>query len=123
MGGSLGTLYDYADFPVPFFYVHFVFCITGFYLILFSYAMAIECAGESIWVGYLLVIVNTAFVVGLRHIGRKFADPYGNDIEDLPIISTITATLRGSKRILQAMDLATVDAELEELMAMENKKS
>jgi hypothetical protein len=115
--GALGTLYDYADFPVPFFYVHFVYCITGTYLTLFSYSMALECAGENILVGYVLVIVNTAFVVGLRHIGRKFADPYGNDIEDYPVLLCMAGTLRGSRGILQAVTPGTVDAAMEERMA------
>merc|ERR1712185_710236 len=96
--------------------IHVVFCSTSFYLLLFSYAMALECA-EQMWIGYYLIILKSSFVVGLRHIGRKFADPYGNDVEDYAVLSSVTGTLKGSRQILEAIDLGAVDAAMEEWMA------
>jgi hypothetical protein len=40
--GALGSLYDYKDQPVPFFYVHLLYLISAIYLPLFAYANALQ---------------------------------------------------------------------------------
>lgn len=114
--GVLGTLFDYADFPVPFFYIHLVWLLTDLYLLIFAYAMALQYKGKDMWTGYFPVVMNMIFVIGLRHIGVKFADPYGNDIEDLPVMSFVMGVLNNSRKILEAIDVGAVDAAMEEDM-------
>jgi len=39
---SLGALYDYSAQPIPFFYVHLITVISGIYLPLFAYGVAVD---------------------------------------------------------------------------------
>merc|ERR1719161_947051 len=102
--GCLGTLWDFADFPVPFFWVHFVHLLTVIYLPLFAYMTATKYTppaggayGERTVLGFVLVVMNATFVLGLTYIGRSFADPFGTELEDLSVLSFVSSTLRGSR--------------------------
>jgi len=43
---ALGSLYDYAGQPIPFFYVHLITVISGIYLPLFVYGVAVDVSAD-----------------------------------------------------------------------------
>jgi len=115
---SLSKLYNFADQPIPFFYIHFVCLVSTLYLPLFSlfciHAISLqildteeESKGRSyehaMDVGMCFIMfLQSSFVIGLRAIGRKLSGPFGDDYEDLSVMSHITYTWKHSSRILVA---------------------
>lgn len=107
--GTFGALYDYADQPIGFFYVHFVCFLSALYLPLFTIQVALE-AGTKLedlyWVkdvlSGLLVLLQAVYVLGLRYIADSLSDPYGDDLEDLSILEYINGTWLYSRRMLEA---------------------
>jgi predicted membrane chloride channel (bestrophin family) len=89
---KLAVLYNSHDQPVPFFYVHFVCILSVYYLPLFAVKTALNAGlkGEASWVSeivsFLIVMLQLIFVIGLRVLGSKLANPYGSDNEDLSVI-------------------------------------
>jgi predicted membrane chloride channel (bestrophin family) len=102
--GSVSTLYDYADQPVSFFYVHFIMLLSSLYLPLFAVSIASGAVESELWladaVSGLIVFLQALFVVGLRILGQKLADPYGGDLEDLSVMHYVNDACRTSQRIL-----------------------
>ena len=41
----------------------------------------------------VIVFLQCIFVVGLRSLGTKMIDPYGDDLEDLSVINYVEGTL------------------------------
>ncbi len=105
---AFGQLFNAADLPIPFFYVHFVCLLSAFYLPLFAISGAYNAGtgNEVHWtadvVSGLVVILNSIFVIGLRILGQKMSDPYGDDLIDLSVIFYCTFTWRMSNRVLNA---------------------
>jgi hypothetical protein len=113
----LSQLYNYADQPIPFFYIHFIYLVSTLYLPLFS----LFCINETI-LNYknvksgalydfaldmgisFIILFQVTFVVGLRAIGRKLSDPFGSDYEDLSVMSHINYAWKDSSRIIEATD-------------------
>ena len=52
-------------------------------------------------------------VVGLRLLGQKMIDPYGNDYEDLSVITFVTTCLDISRICLSSHDQGPVNKDLE----------
>jgi len=50
----------------------------------------------------LIVFLQAIFVVGLRVLGQKMIDPYGDDVEDFSVITYISTTLENCRIILLA---------------------
>lgn len=48
----------------------------------------------------MLIILNCAFFIGLRDIGKFLADPYGDDLHDLSVLTYILGTINGTRRLL-----------------------
>ena len=69
------------------------------YLPLFALDNAMASGwGDTIDVGVEIVnlvtiLLQCAFVIGLRLLGQKMVDPYGDDYEDLGVITYVEATL------------------------------
>lgn len=86
---KMGQLYNAKDLPIPFFYVHFCCLLTTLYLPLFAITSAIEAGtGDDIhWsagvIKGLVVLLQAIFVIGLRVLGQRMSDPYGDDYIDL----------------------------------------
>ena len=105
---AFGQLFNAADLPIPFFYVHFVCLLSAFYLPLFAISGAYNAGtGNDVhWtadvVAGLVVVLNSIFVIGLRILGQKMSDPYGDDLIDLSVIFYCTFTWRMSNRVLNA---------------------
>jgi len=97
---SMDNLYNYCDQPPHFFYIHFLVLLSALYLPLFAIDMGYNAGwGEEVFVGLdilngVIVFLQCLFVVGLRALGNKMIDPYGNDFEDLSVISYIESTAK-----------------------------
>jgi predicted membrane chloride channel (bestrophin family) len=111
---QLGTLADFAAQPIPFFYVHLITIISGIYLPLFAYGVAIDVdipqgreeppapfqiLSSAITAGASVAAVCLS-IIGLQEVGNKLGDPFGNDLVDLPVMSFLTSTLASTRRIV-----------------------
>jgi predicted membrane chloride channel (bestrophin family) len=118
--GNVDTLYDYCDQPIHFFYIHFLCLLSALYLPLFAVDNAYGAGvGEEVhWtldlVALLIVLLQSIFVIGLRLLGQKMIDPYGDDLEDLSVMYYVKSTWQRSNRILVAQLPGPVSPELEE---------
>ena len=50
----------------------------------------------------LVVFLQAIFVIGLRILGQKISDPYGDDLVDLSVIHYVNFTWTQSNRILKS---------------------
>jgi len=50
----------------------------------------------------VIVFLQCIFVVGLRSLGTKMIDPYGDDLEDLSVILYVEATLEICDTIMKS---------------------
>jgi len=118
--GAMDSLFDFTDQPIHFFYIHFLSLLTFFYLPVFSIsnAYAAGTAEETHWSTDLLsgviVIVQSIFVIGLRLLGQKMVDPYGDDLEDLSVLHYVRETWKMSNRSLSTTYPAVAAPEVEE---------
>ena len=102
---SITALYEYADQPIPFIYIHMVNLTVVLYLPLFAccVATAIPQASASDEVlGALIVLTTVVIIVGIRLVGDAILDPFGPEIEDLSVLRNVTFTLTASRRIYLA---------------------
>ena len=90
---------DYTDQPPHFFYIHFLCFLSLLYLPLFAIDTAYSAGwGDESFIGIdlasgVIVFLQCIFVVGLRSLGTKMIDPFGDDYEDLSVILYVEATL------------------------------
>lgn len=113
---AMDGMYDYTDQPPHFFYIHFLVLLSALYLPLF----AIENAYAAGWgpeanigldiLNGIIVLLQCIFVVGLRSLGQKMIDPYGDDCEDLSVILYVEATLEICGIIVNSNQPATKTA-------------
>ena len=103
---QMDNLFDYQDQPVHFFYIHFLCLLSAVYLPLFAADNAFG-AGTGYNVHWtwdvlsgMVVLVQAIFVIGLRLLGQKMSDPYGDDLEDLSVMHYVTEAWRKSNQIL-----------------------
>ena len=119
---SIGQLYNAKDLPIPFFYVHFICLLTTLYLPLFAVTSAIEAGtGEDIrWsagvIKGLVVLLQAVFVIGLRVLGQKMSDPYGDDLIDLSVMHYVNFTWTHSQRILKSHFPEEASASVEHML-------
>ena len=96
---SMDGIYDYCDQPPHFFYIHFLCFLSAFYLPLFAVDSAYVAGfGENSDLGFqaymaVVVLLQCIFVTGLRLLGQKMLDPYGDDSEDLSVTTYVETTL------------------------------
>ena len=50
----------------------------------------------------IIVFLQCIFVAGLRSLGTKMIDPYGDDLEDLSVINYVEGTLEISRTIMRS---------------------
>ena len=99
---------DYTDQPPHFFYIHFLCFLSLLYLPLFAIDTAYSAGwGEGTDIGLdllngLIVFLQCIFVIGLRELGSKMIDPFGDDYEDLSVILYVESTLETCDDILNA---------------------
>ena len=119
---SMDELFDQADQPVHFFYIHFLCLLSAVYLPLFAADNAFNAGtGEDVFwtwdvLSGIIVLVQSIFVIGLRLLGQKMADPFGDDLEDLSVLTYVTETWVKSNRILASKNptQSTEDAQVAE---------
>ncbi|KAL7543420.1 hypothetical protein ACHAWF_007384 [Thalassiosira exigua] len=103
---SMDGMYDYTDQPPHFFYIHFLVLLSTLYLPLFAVDTAYSAGwGDQTYLGLdilngLIVLLQCIFVIGLRELGGKMIDPYGDDDEDLSVILYVESTWENCKIIL-----------------------
>jgi len=96
---AMDGMYDYSDQPPHFFYIHFLVLLSALYLPLFAIdtAYAAGWGDDTFWgldvLNGVIVFLQCIFVVGLRALGTKLIDPYGDDAEDLSVINYVEGTL------------------------------
>jgi predicted membrane chloride channel (bestrophin family) len=120
---AFGSIFDDADLPIPFFFVHFICLLATLYLPLFAVVSAYK-TGEGQNISFLadvviglVVVLQAVFVNGLRLLGQKMHDPFGDDITDLSVMFYITFTWTMSNRILESAAVDTSEEEEEMLKA------
>lgn len=124
---AMDGMYDYTDQPPHFFYIHFIVLLSSIYLPLFAIDAAYSAGwGDETMVGLdvlngLIVLLQCIFVVGLRSLGTKMIDPYGDDLEDLSVILYVESTLEICSTIMNSKNrkLKKVDSENKRVMFAE----
>lgn len=117
--GSMDTLYEYHDQPIHFFYIHFLCLLIALYMPLFAISNAYKAGvGEEMhWsldaLAGMIVLLQSIFVIGLRMLGRKLVDPYGDDLEDLSVLRYIRNAWTRSNRLLVTSFPGEVSEEVE----------
>ena len=105
---------DFHAQPVPFFYVHLITVISGIYLPLFAYGVAVKVElsdSDDIFmklichiVGFassgIAVIAVALSIIGLQEVGKKLSDPFGDDAVDLSVMSFVVSTLEATRRVI-----------------------
>lgn len=125
---KIGQLYNADDLPIPFFYVHFISFLTALYLPLFAVSAAYNAGTGDVtyWtadiVAGLVVLLQSIFVIGLRTLGQKMSDPYGDDLIDLSVIFYVEFTWTMSNRVLESSKVSR-DATLAEELALKRSRT
>ena len=97
----LASYYTFASLA-PLALQHFICLLTTLYLPLFAVTSAIEAGtGDDIhWsagvIKGLVVLLQAIFVLGLRVLGQKMSDPYGDDLIDLSVMYYVEFTWTNS---------------------------
>jgi hypothetical protein len=105
---AMDGMYDYTDQPPHFFYIHFIVLLSSIYLPLFAIDAAYGAGwGDNVYLGLdvlngIIVLLQCIFVVGLRSLGTKMIDPYGDDLEDLSVILYVESTLEICSTIMNS---------------------
>ena len=118
--GALGSLFDYDDQPINFFYLHFICLLSSLYLPLSTAIISLDAAPGAIAddclvdvAAGILVFLQCVFMVGLRILGEKLEDPYGDDVEDLSVMHYCNFVWRMSTRMIHAELPKPIDADQE----------
>jgi len=117
---AMDNLYDYCDQPIHFFYIHFLCLLTSVYVPIFAISTAYSAGtgDQTHWsadVLYgLIVFMQAIFVIGLRLLGQKMMDPFGDDVEDLSVLKYIREAWKASNRTLNSNYPSHVSLETEE---------
>mmetsp|Transcript_36103 Transcript_36103/g.53031 ORF Transcript_36103/g.53031 Transcript_36103/m.53031 type:complete len:393 (-) Transcript_36103:165-1343(-) len=105
---AMDGMYDYTDQPPHFFYIHFLVLLSALYLPLFAIDTAFaggwgaeKAIGLDVLQG-IIVFLQCIFVAGLRSLGTKMIDPYGDDLEDLSVINYVEGTLEICATIMKS---------------------
>ncbi|KAL3907072.1 MAG: hypothetical protein SGARI_003715, partial [Bacillariaceae sp.] len=104
---GMDGIYNFCDQPTHFFYIHFLCLLSALYLPIFAVENAFTAGwgDESSWVVEIMtgtiVVLQAVFVVGLRMLGQKLSDPFGDDVEDLSIMTYVLGTIKSTKILLK----------------------
>ena len=71
----------------------------------------------------LIVFLQAVYVIGLRLMADRLAEPYGSDLEDLSVMYYVNFTWTMSRRILEAELPEEPDLEFEEELINEAEQS
>mmetsp|Transcript_55120 Transcript_55120/g.130422 ORF Transcript_55120/g.130422 Transcript_55120/m.130422 type:complete len:574 (-) Transcript_55120:63-1784(-) len=124
-----GEMYEAEAQPVPLIYVNFIYFASFIYLPLFSYSLGvdfgttIEDFGEQTMGEHFIVLcvhmgiifLQTFFILGLERLSYELQNCYGDDLQDLCVLTYVQETILRSRRILAAASFST-DAKVEEAL-------
>ena len=129
MKGFIATLYNMHDQPIQFFYIHFVSLLSILYLPLFTLEVALSTGYTKHlklheiflyeFVAITTVFFQAIFVIGLRTMAGRLAEPYGSDYEDLSVLTYVIDTWVMSRKMLDAELPHETDLYVEEQMCEE----
>ena len=120
---AMDGIYDHCDQPSHYFYIHFLCLLSALYLPIFALDNAYSCGwGDNVdWqieaLSGLIVFLQAIFVVGLRVLGQKMIDPYGDDVEDLSVITYISTTIENCQIIMSAQTPETSEIPSDQTVA------
>lgn len=129
---KIDGLYNYADQPLPYSYIHFINFMVFLYLPLFSYGFACSYnvnIGNTLLsmhdtiIGALIVLLNSLVILALRTLAQHLQEPYGEDVEDLAVLHYIRFTIHMSMRILCASSVNDASEEDEAILAKVREKA
>mmetsp|Transcript_2869 Transcript_2869/g.6752 ORF Transcript_2869/g.6752 Transcript_2869/m.6752 type:complete len:409 (+) Transcript_2869:43-1269(+) len=113
-------IHDTCFQPPHFFYIHFLCLLSALYLPLFAIDMSATLGWDSAnsnilteLVAAIIVLLQSIFVVGLRLLGQRMIDPYGDDYEDIAVITIVSGCVEITRIILDTHDQDSVDKKLE----------
>lgn len=105
---AMDIIHGLEDQPILFMYIHFVIFISAIYLPIFSLSVAFQIGIEEEdfhWtndiVGAIIVVLQCMFVIGVRVLAQQQLDPYGDDNEDL---SVLTYVMNGFSETMMLVD-------------------
>jgi hypothetical protein len=105
--GAMSVLYNDIDQPpISFFHFHLLTLLCCIYLPIFaiSHAYLSNTADGRFRLsdafGFLVVVLQACFVVGLRKLALVNMDPFGHDIEDLSVMTFVMSTFKTSNKII-----------------------
>lgn len=110
---NMDGIYNFCDQPTHFFYIHFLCLLSALYLPIFAIDNAFQAGwgDDGSWAVELLtgtiVVLQAIFVVGLRLLGQKLSDPFGDDLEDLSILTYVEGTIKNTQILLNQASLKT----------------
>ena len=122
---KMATLYDFADQPVPFSYVHFINYLLFLFLPIFAYTTAHSYTQQSSHSHFSHQMIRDSLVEGcsvflftsaalcLRTIGTRLQDPFGNNLEDLSVVHYCKFMLKASSKMLSASKFQCTTADEE----------
>lgn len=117
---AMDNIYDYNDQPIHFFYIHFLCLLTSVYVPIFAISSAYSAGigNETHWstdiLSGVIVLMQAIFVIGLRLLGQKMMDPFGDDVEDLSVLKYVRDAWKTSNRMLSTHFPAPVSPTTEE---------
>ena len=126
---SMDGIYDACDQPVAFFYIHFLCLLSALYLPLFAVDNAFSAGwGENIdltidFLNGIIVVLQSIFVVGLQFLGKKMMDPFGDDVEDLSVMTYVSTTIHNTRIISTVNREDEIDTVAEEMLQRREKPS
>ena len=125
--GSIATMYDLDDQPILFFYIHFIHFLSAVYLPLLSLSVASAVGSNNEeqdasagvqWacdiLGLVVVLLQSIFVIGIRVLAQKMRDPYGDELEDLSVLTYVIDAYHGSMRVLNCEQRGPLDSRAEQ---------
>lgn len=117
----MSILFNMKDLPVPFIYIYWLCLVQAIYLPLLAVTVAIAAgtgANQTHWTSGvlqgLILLCQSAFVVGMRMLGQAMSDPYGDDLIDLSVMFYVHHTWLHSQRILKSHFPEPADALVEQ---------
>jgi hypothetical protein len=105
---NINDLYNYRERGNPFIYIHLVYITSFIYLTFFSVYISLTYNQIYIIQDLLLLIViilNNFCLIGIRILAIIFINPYGEKIENIPVLYLCETTILKTKYICECNDV------------------
>lgn len=113
--------YDLDDQPILFFYIHFIHFLSALYLPLLALFVAHQVGSYGHWmsdlVGFMAVVFQAIFVIGIRVLAQIMQHPYGGELENLSVLTYIEVAIQGSMRVLSSQKRSPLNPIVENRLA------